>query len=96
MCLVGCYTIPRHFAEEYEEIIIYDPGPTEPPVYDPPILIPGPPVFYPPAPDPNPEPKLRQPEKTKDRNGYENQIRDPLRGHGNREIEKSRKTGENR
>lgn len=82
--LTGCYTIPRHFADddEYQEIIIYYPVPVQP--YDP---CPDPPYISGPHPLPNPpvhNPIVRQPEPPRNDNGYKDQIRDPLRGQGNR------------
>ena len=83
--LSGCYTIPRHFADdEYEEVIIrypvpilpYDPCP-EPPFIGGPHPLPNPPVQ-------NPQPIIRQPEPPRNDQGYRNQVRDPIRRDGNR------------
>ena len=84
ICLTGCYTIPHHFADddEYQEIIIYYPVPIEP--YDPcpEPYPPDPPTINPPV--HNPQPIVRQPEPPRNDQGYKDQIRDPLRGQGNR------------
>ena len=83
--LSGCYTIPQHFADEndYQEVIIYYEVPLPPP----------PPIYYPPVPDPTPLPILRQPAEEKNRNNSGNQVRDPLRGHGNRGNEERNTQG---
>jgi hypothetical protein len=79
--LTGCYTIPRHFAEdeEYQEVIIYYPVPIEP--YDP-CPVPDPPTYNPPV--HNPQPIIRQPEPPRNDQGYRDQVRDPIRRDGNR------------
>jgi hypothetical protein len=78
--LGGCYTIPRHFADE-EEIDYYTP--IEQPYLPEPIIDypPPPPVYYPPAPEPPNRPKDRQPEKPRD--SYDQ--RGPLQGGSERD-----------
>jgi hypothetical protein len=81
----GCYTVPQYFAEnnECEEVIVY----TE-------VVLPPPPIiYYPPVPDPNPRPIIRQPEIPLETKGYKDQVRDPLRGHGERGNEKRNTQG---
>lgn len=77
--LTGCYTIPQHFTDdEFQEIIIYYPEP---------IPLPEPCCVDPIPPDPpnnNPKPIIRQPETPRNDQGYRDQVRDPLRGNGNR------------
>jgi hypothetical protein len=83
--LGGCYTIPKHFADDYdsEQVIIYYEVPPPPPIIDyyPPIP-PTPPVTNPP--DPNPKPIIRQPNPPNNSGNSGNQVRDPLLGHGER------------
>ena len=88
--LNGCYTIlpTSEVSNEVTEVVVYypvpvpipppDPGPWPHP--DPPY----PPSPRPPAPYPELQPKLRQPEVPTDRKGFEDQVRDPLRGHAER------------
>ena len=84
--LNGCYTILPTSEESYEvtEVIVYYPVPVPipqpvyPPVINPPYY-PHPPIFV-----PYPEPKIRQPEQPQSGGGSGDQVRDPLRGHGER------------
>ena len=93
MGLIGCATVPRHYTY-VEEVIYYPPPPPPPPEYYYPPVPPTPPVVAPPAPETRP-PRDRQPEKPKERKGYEDQVRDPLRGHGERNPEQDRKPERN-
>ena len=93
MGLIGCATVPRHYTY-VEEVIYYPPPPPPPPEYYYPPVPPTPPVVTPPAPEMRP-PRDRQPEKPKERKGYEDQVRDPLRGHGERNPEQDRKPERN-
>lgn len=84
--LNGCYTIlpTSEGCNEVTEVIVYYPVsvPVPPPDPRPWPDPPYPPPPQPPAPDP--QPKLRQPEVPKERIGYEEQVRDPLRRQGER------------
>lgn len=93
MGLIGCATVPRHYTY-VEEVIYYPPPPPPPPEYYYPPVPPTPPVVTPPAPEMRP-PRDRQPEKPRERKGYEDQVRDPLRGHGERNPEQDRKPERN-
>ena len=77
LAVSGCYTIPHHLADdnECEQIIIY---------YE--VPLPQPPQIYlPPTPDPGPpRPMIRGPVEERNNNKSGNQVRDPLRGHGER------------
>jgi len=89
--LNSCYTILPISEEcnKVTEVMVYNPVPvpTPPPrpVYPPvsPIIHP-PYVPSPPINDPEPKPIIRLPEVSKDRRGYEEQVRDPLRRQGER------------
>lgn len=79
--LSGCYTIPRHYNHNTQEIIIiHDPGPPPPPDYYYPPVPPSPPVYYPVEPEQSNPPRNRKPEKPQD--SY--QQRDPLQGGSQR------------
>jgi hypothetical protein len=91
--LIGCATVPRNYTY-VEEVIYYPPPPPPPPEYYYPPVPPTPPVVTPPAPETRPR-RDRLPEKPKERKGYEDQVRDPLRGHGERNPEQDRKTERN-
>lgn len=90
--LSGCYTILETVEEcdEAPDVIVYYPVPvpTLPPL--PPISPPISPVIRPPyvpnppVHNPEPQPKLRQPENPNIGQESGNQVRDPLRDHGGR------------
>lgn len=96
--LSGCYTIPQHFADdnECEEVVVYYPEPVPPP---PPIAPPISPIIRPPYVPrppvmvPDPKPIIRQPEVPQETKGYKDQVRDPLRGHGERGNEERNTQG---
>ena len=79
--LSGCVTVPHHYT--YVEEVIYYPPPPPPPEYYYPPVPPTPPIVKLPVSEPNP-PRIRQPEKPNRGGGSDNQVRDPLRGHGER------------
>ena len=93
MGLIGCATVPRHYTY-VEEVIYYPPPPPPPPEYYYPPVPPTPPVVTPPAPEMR-APRDRQLEKPKEIKGYEDQVRDLLRGHGERNPEQDRKPERN-
>ena len=93
--LNGCYTITYLSSDdnECENVIVYYPISVPPPVIDPGPW-PGPnPPYPPPTPNPDPQPKIRQPEVPVERKGSGDQVRDPLRGHGNRGNEERKTEG---
>ena len=86
----GCYTIPQNFADdnECEQIVIYEPICVlpAPPVAPPPPISPiiRPPIVRPPVIVPHPKPIINQPNPPKNSGNSGNQVRDPLRSHGER------------
>ncbi|MCW8809344.1 MAG: hypothetical protein OQJ93_09160 [Ignavibacteriaceae bacterium] len=89
--LSGCYTILQTSEECYEEqeVIVYYPVPVPippPPPISPPVspIIRPPYVPSPPVKIPEPKPIIRHPENPNRGGGSGDQVRDPLRGHGER------------